>query len=143
MTGFASWLGDLFGAIEAKAATVTGINQVVNGEKWALTKPPTVVVNPKKITTSGVDQDLGASTRTFVVQWELVVVVSTAEPNDWWGDVVTPLGALADAFIGYGTLGGKALGSELVDVEIGSVPISGAAYSGGVLRFESLATWTP
>ena len=133
----------VFDAIETLVGAVTGINQVVNGKKFVLKKTPCVVVNPGEF---DMDSEMGGGRNvkfTVVARWELIVVIRETEPDDWFDEVVSKMGAVLDAFVADPEVGSTLIDSTPMKFSPGSVELGGKVYYGGTIRFEGLAEWTP
>ena len=122
--------------INAKASLekVTDLNNVVSGERYRIAKLPMAVIDPgvtpiKKGSVGGKLQ--------LALRFQVYVIVTANEPEDWLEEIVKPMGAVVDQILSDKTLSGAVLDVFPRGFVPRTLPLKGKVYYGGVIEFEA------
>ena len=80
------------------------------------------------------------------VRGSVVLVLREYEPKDWFADVITVMGAVADAILADRSLGGSCFDCSLTGFSPGEIKfnqVKDKLFYGGVVRFEAVVNYQP
>jgi hypothetical protein len=154
LTGFYSAYKAVFDAVktalvyvpaegETPAQGVESIETVVLGEQFSVGGLPKAVINAEP---SPVGQASMGDLLEVKVRGSVVLVIREYAPKDWFGDVISVMGDVADALLADGSLGGAAFDCYLTGFSPGEIRFSEVKdklFYGGVVRFEAVVHYEP
>ena len=122
--------------INAKSSLekVTELNNVVSGEKYRISKLPMAVIDPG---VTPIKKGSIGGKLLLGLRFQVYVIVTATEPEDWMKDIVKPMGAVVDQILTDKTLSGAVLDVFPRGFVPRTLPLKGKVYYGGVIEFEA------
>jgi len=130
----------VFDQVASAIETVSGINQVVIGERFRIQSLPLAIVNPRE--TRIVQAEIGDLLQNMI-EFDVFLIVRETEPDDWFTDVLDPLGDVLDAILADRTLNGTVKDVIPTLFSPGEITFQNRLYYGGLARFSALMFYTP
>jgi hypothetical protein len=144
----------VFDAIKTALAYVPGegelpdkglasIGTVLLGEQFTPGALPVAIISAEP---SPVGQATMGDMLEIRVRGSVILVIREYEPKNWFDDVISVMGDVADAILADRSLGGKCLDCYLTGFSPGELKFSAVKdklFYGGVLRFEAVVHYEP
>jgi hypothetical protein len=152
--GFYSVYKDVFDAVktalvyvpaegEIPAQGVASIGTVLLGEQFTPGALPLAIINAEP---SPVGQASMGEFLQVRVRGSVVLVLREYAPTDWFADVISVMGDVADAILADRSLGTKCFDCYLTEFSPGELKFSAVKdklFYGGVVRFEAVVQYEP
>jgi hypothetical protein len=138
--GFYSSYKAVFDRVRSVLQGVSSIKQVVLGERFKLHTLPLAIVNPGE---TGISQAEIGSTLQCSIGFDVILVVRSTEPEDWFSDVLAVMGDVVDALLADRTLSGAVKDVKPVTFTPGEIRFTEKLYYGGLVGFEALLFYSP
>ena len=119
---------------------ISGLKQVVKGERFKVTKLPLAVINPEEVP---IEQGVIGTMLSCDVYFTVIVICRETEPEDWFADVISLMGDVMDAVLADRKLSSTVQDCIPVGFTPGEITIQGSLYYGGAIRFRALLHYTP
>ena len=138
--GFYEIYKAVFDAVATAVAGISGIKQVVKGERFKVKELPLAILNPEETL---VEQAVIGSTLACNIFFMVIVLCRETEPEDWFADVISLMGEIFDAILADRTLGGAAKDVIPITFVPGEATLRNRLYYGGAVRFQAFLHYTP
>ena len=138
--GFYTSYKAVFDQLDATISAIASIKQTVTGEQFKISSLPLAIINPEDTSiTQGEIGDL----LECVIGFSVVIVVRETEPEDWFNEVISVMGDVADAILSDRTLNGTVKDVIPTFFSPGEITFRNRLYYGGLIRFSALMHYTP
>ena len=138
--GFYETYKAVFDAVAMSVAGISGIKQVVKGERFKVKELPLAIVNPEETVA---EQAVIGSALACNIFFTIIILCRETEPEDWFADVISLMGGVVDAILADRTLGGAAKDVIPETFVPGEATLRNRLYYGGVMRFRAFLHYTP
>jgi len=138
--GFYDSYKAVFDRVRSVLQGVSSIKQVVLGERFRLQQLPLAIVNPGE---TGISQAEIGTLLQCSIGFDVILVVRSTEPEDWFSDVLAVMGDVVDALLADRTLGGAVKDVKPVTFTPGEIRFTEKLYYGGLVGFEALLFYSP
>ena len=125
----------VFDQVETVISGLTNISQVVTGRRFRVQSLPLAIINPRD--TRIVQAEIGDLLQNEI-EFDVILIVRETEPEDWFADVLDPLGDIVDAILNDRTLSGTVQDVIPTFFAPGEITFQNRLYYGGVARFSAL-----
>ena len=125
------------------ATGLSSLKTVILGERFDPGMMPMAIINAEP---APIDQLSMGINLEIHVRGSIVLVLRSYEPADWFDDVISVMGDVADAILADRTLGGKCFDFFLTGFSPGELKFSAVKdklFYGGVVRFEAVVHYEP
>lgn len=124
------------------------VKQVIMGEsgnKFKLQRFPCAIINPGNAPFNPSDTAGWASVDSFAVEINGAVwlMVRDSDPDDWFEDIIKPLGYIVDAIFADRTLGSTVDDCVITLFAPGELSVRNVLYYGGIVGFKATIDYTP
>ena len=138
---YKSFYNDVFQAVKADlVAAETLLANVVLGEHFRMTSLPMAIINPEH---TDIKQATLGKFLENRINFAIIVIIRETEPDNWFDDIISPMGDVMDVILSDRTLGGHVTDTTPTFFSPGEIRTQGKLYYGGVLRFQALMYFTP
>lgn len=138
--GFYTTFQAIFDRVKADLEAKTNIKAVSLGEQFRLTSLPLAIINPEETL---IEQETMGEALQCKINFSVVLVIRETEPTDWFAEIVTVLADAFDAIVADRTLGGAVKDTIPTLFSPGEIKMSSKLYYGGVVRFQSIVSYSP
>ena len=138
--GFYETYKAVFDAVATAVAGISGIKQVVMGERFKVKELPLAIVNPEETVA---EQAVIGSILKCDIYFTVIILCRETEPEDWFEDVISLMGDVVDSILADRTLGGAAKDVIPVTFVPGEATLRNRLYYGGAVRFKVFLHYTP
>ena len=138
--GYYQTFNDVFSQVKTTLEAVDSLKQVVLGEQFRLSNLPLAIINP---TSSIFEQGEIGDTLKNTLEFDVLVLIREAEPENWFSDIVSPMSAIVDAVLSDRTLNNKVKDCIPTSFEPSAIRMANRMYYGGVIRFKAMLFYTP
>lgn len=135
MSSFYSQYNSIFLALKTALETKTSLKTVVVGERYSYESGlPAAIINvdPSPISQYNSDQ------LQVQVNFSVMLLCRTEEPDDWFTDVLSVMGDVIDAVLADRTLSGTVFDVTPTGFAPGNIKFANRAYFGGVVKFSGI-----
>jgi len=125
------------------AQGVASIKTVLLGEQFTPGALPVAIINAEP---SPVGQAAMGTLLEVRVRGSVILVLRDYTPADWFADVITVMGDVADAILADRSLGGSCFDCSLTGFSPGEIKfnqVKDKLFYGGVVRFEAVVNYQP
>jgi len=130
----------VFDRVETVISGLTNVSQVVTGGRFRVQSLPLAIINPRE-TRIG-QAEIGTMLQNEI-EFDVILIVRGTEPDDWFADVLDPLGGIVDAILADRTLNGTVKDVIPTLFSPGEITFQNRLYYGGLARFSALMFYTP
>ncbi|RJS87789.1 hypothetical protein CW705_09925 [Candidatus Bathyarchaeota archaeon] len=130
----------VFDRVETVISGLTNISQIVTGGRFRVQSLPLAIINPRE-TRIG-QAEIGTMLQNEI-EFDVILIVRETEPDDWFTDVLDPLGDIVDAILADRTLNGTVKDVIPTLFSPGEITFQNRLYYGGLARFSALMFYTP
>ena len=130
----------VFDQVKTALENVSSLKQVVLGERFKLHTLPLAIVNPGDTVISQAEIGTVLECR---LGFDVIVVVRSTEPQDWFQDVLTVMGDVVDALVADRTLNNAVKDVRPASFVPGEIRFAEKLYYGGLVGFEALLFYSP
>jgi hypothetical protein len=136
---------DIQGTLEDLKPDIRQVIMGESGNKFGIQRLPCAIVNPGNAPFLPTDTPLWASVGSYAVEinGSIILLIVDSEPNDWFEDIIEPLGDIVDAIFADVTLGGTASDAAVTLFAPGEASVRNALYYGGIVGFKATIVYTP
>jgi len=138
--GYYTTFKAVFDRVKTDLEAKSSIKQVILGEQFKLTKLPLAIINP---TTTTIRSVILGSTLENMIGFDVLLVIRSTVPSDWFKDIVSVMADVLDALLGDRTLNGAVKDVSPTRFEPGEIKMMQKLYYGGVVRFEAMLHYKP
>ncbi len=125
---------------ETPEAGVKALKTVVLGEQFTLGDLPKAIINAEPAAVKPLEM---GDTLQVQINFSVVLVILEYEPEDWFDDIINPMGDVVDVILADRTLGGKAQDCVLTGFAPGEITFKDKLFYGGVVRFRAEVWHSP
>ena len=140
--GFEADYTAIFDDLEATIKALSSIKQVIYKAegRGIIRELPCVFINPGRFTLDPADSVLIADVGNYAldIRGELVVLIRESDPENWFEEIISPIGDIVDAIFADQTLGGTCLIAYPSEGGPGEVTMSNKLYYGGSIGVRAL-----
>jgi len=133
----------IFDQVKTVLEGISNIETVQIAEKFRPAKLPMAVVNPTEGEFSKIGGTLGAKQLHNVLTFDVICLVRTTEPDDWFEDVLTITGAVVDAVLADRKLNNLVRDCWPILHSPGEIRTASKLYYGGIVRFAAELFYAP
>jgi hypothetical protein len=132
--GFYADYKAVFDAIKTAIGMKSTIKTVVLGEQFTMSPLPKAIISADP---SPIKQFLQSDQLDVKVRGNIVLVILSHEPADWFVNIIAVMGDVVDAILADRTLGGVVSDCIPTSFIPGEVKFKEQSYYGGEIRFEA------
>jgi len=132
MSSYYTTYKDIFDRVKVDVQAITDIKQVVTGEPFRLQDLPCAIINPEP---ARFEKAVVGPYFHNYVDFSAILIVRETEPENWFTDVINPLGQIVDRILADRTLNGKVKDVAPTFFSPGEIRFENRLYYGGVARF--------
>ena len=130
----------VFDRVETVIGGLANVSQVVTGGRFRVQSLPLAIINPRE---TRIEQAEIGDMLQNQIEFDVILIVRETEPDDWFADVLDPLGDIVDAILADRTLNGTVKDVIPTFFAPGEITFQNRLYYGGVAHFSALMFYTP
>lgn len=140
--GFEDEYTAIFDDIEASIVSLKSIKQVIYkaAGRGVIQKFPCVFINPGRFKLDPADSMNIADVGNYLldIQGEIIVIIREADSEEWFSEIMGPIGDIIDAVFADQTLGGTCLEAYPHEGGPGEITLNNKLYYGGSVGIRAL-----
>ncbi len=125
---------------EAPAKGVAALKTVVLGEQFTVGDLPKAIINAEPSPVQSLEM---GDTLQVKINFSIVLIILEYEPEDWFTDIISPMGDVVDAILADRTLSDACQDCKPIGFAPGEIRFKDKLYYGGVVRFQAEVWHTP
>ncbi|MEM2587076.1 MAG: hypothetical protein QXV23_02140 [Candidatus Bathyarchaeia archaeon] len=129
----------IFQQIKVILESIEEIEDVNLGGAFRITSLPLVTVIPRE---TRISQVAVSKTLRCDLIFDIIVFIRETEPEDWFSEIILPMGRVFDAFISNRTLNNTVLDLIPSIFSPGEITALNRLYYGGLIRFQAVFHFT-
>ena len=138
--GFYDTYKAVFHKVKQTVSAISGIQKTVLGERFKLTSLPLAIINPGG---TRIEQAEIGSMLSLTISFDIILVIRETEPEDWFDDILQPMGAVVDAILADRTLAGACKDVKPIAFMPGEIRFTEKVYYGGLITFTAFLFYAP
>lgn len=141
--GYKDTYKGIFDQVKSVLEAISDFETVQVAEKFRPAKLPMAVVNTTESEFAKVGGTIGGKQLFNTITFDVVCLIRTTEPDDWFNDILTYTGEVVDAILADRKLNNLVRDCYPILHSPGEIRTGTSLYYGGVVRFAAELFYSP